>query len=365
MSFKPKQAGLAEGLGMVFVLTIPRMFLTSLAVIMEKSAQLSWASVLLAGFYTLAMVYMLLFVIERVPGDFFAICKRVLGKAGAWLMSLAYLLLFWLNGILLLRNFAENTIINALPDLGIEVITILYAIIIGVIVTMGVTTIIRTSYVFLPYLVMGIFIISALLYPYYNIYRLFPWRGNGLSPAFLESISAAGFDFGVIALIILAPAFQSLRTIRAAAIYGLGLSTITKVVFIITYTIVFGTIVGAEKSTPFAEMARLVYLGNYFQHIESLLIILWVIIALLAMAANIYVVLYLFTRLLDLPEMWPLVPLMVIITANIALLPESFAQVVILDTEFVRIANLGIYVLPTILFLATLYKMRKKSCVSD
>jgi spore germination protein KB len=362
MSYKPGQAGLAEGIGLVFILVVPRIFLTALAVTVTEAAQFSWISILLAGFYTFAAFSLLLFVAARLEGDLFAICQQTLGKAGAWLVALFYLVVFWGNAALLLRLYAENALLTALPEAKFEAVILWFALAIGMLVSMGWATIMRTSYFYLPYLLIGLLVICTLLSPYYNIYRLIPWQGTGLVQGLKASILSAGYDAGVLTLIIFKPSFQSLRTVRAAAFYGLVLSVGLKMFYTIAYILTFGTIVGSEKSMPFFEMARLIYLSRYLQHIEALFILLWVIAGMLAAAASLYVALYLLVRLLDLPALRPIVPLAVATTLSLAALPGSFEDVVEIDLLFTNISLAGLFILPPILFTVTLYNLRKKAC---
>lgn len=363
MSYRPGQVGLSEGLGLVFILTIPRVFLTPLSSILEQAGQFGWISLLLAGLYTFAMYYLLLFIAERMPGDLFTICQNILGKPGAWLVALFYLVMFWGNAVILLRQFTENTLLTALPEMRFELITAWYTLVSGILIFMGFSAIVRTSYFFLPYLLFGMLFTGVLLAPYYNIYRLVPWQGTGLASGLKTSIISAGYNVGVIALIVLRPSFQSLRTVRAAAVYGLGLSVGVKVLYTISYILSFGTLVGSEKSMPFYEMARLIYLSRYVQHIEALLIVLWVIVGMLTSAASLYVALYLLTRLLNLPALRPVLPLAAVTTLTFASLPVSFGQILELDALLEIMSAVGLYVIPVILFLATLYKLRKKSCI--
>ncbi len=361
MSYRPGQVGLAEGLALVFILTVVRIFLTSLVFVVEQAAQFGPIAIILAGFYTIAAFFLLLFVTERVPGDLVAICRQVLGRPAAWLVTLFFILWFWANGALLLRQVAENTLITSLPEMKLELIIAWYALVIGILLFMGFGAIVRASYLFTPYLLIALFLVLLLLLPYYNVYRLAPWQGAGLAAGLKASVAFTSFNAYIIALIVMAPAFQSQRTIRAAAFYGLGISVTVKAVYIAAYIMVFGTVVGSEKTIPFFEMARLVYLSRYLQHIESLFIVLWVVIDTLAIAASLYLAMYLLTRLLGLPTDKPLLPLATVTTVGVAMLPESFADAVVLDTLFNRVSSIAIYVFPVLLFLATLYKSRRKT----
>jgi hypothetical protein len=132
-------------------------------------------------------------------------------------------------------------------------------------------------------------------------------------------------------------------------------------VTLFVFLIVFGVTVGQEKALPFYEMARLVYLGRFFQRVEALFIILWVIYGILAIAMNLYIGLYLYTRLFKLETMRPLIPTTVILIASLASLPTDVTAVIQLEVQAVQtVFNVGLYGIPGILFLASLWQDRRK-----
>jgi hypothetical protein len=94
---------------------------------------------------------------------------------------------------------------------------------------------------------------------------------------------------------------------------------------------------------------------------------LWVINGILAIALHIYIGLYLFTRLFDLPSMRPLLPIMIILIASLTALPEDVAAILELESSITRtLFNGGLYGIPLLLLLLSLWKgggkARRKSC---
>ena len=363
MSYRPGVAGLFEAFAFVFVITSSRSYLTSLSIYVEQAAQFAWLSVLLAGLFSGLAVYVLLYVFARVPGDLFDVSKQLLGRVGAWTISLYYLLIFWVNAVLLLRQFAENTLSTALPEMKFELIMAFYTIFATHLCFLSLSGIVRTSGLFLWYTVGVFFLICFLLLPYYNMYQLMPWQGHGISTGLKLGVTGAGTNLGVIALFVMAPSFQSLRTIRASAFYGLGLSVSVKSIHTLVCLMVFGLTVSIEKMLSFYEMARAVYLNRYLQHIEALLILIWVIVGLLSIAASMYVAMYILARLLDLPALRPFLPLMMLITANLAFLFESVDTVLAAEALYGKISLIGLYGIPAILWAVTFAKLRNKPCV--
>jgi hypothetical protein len=124
---------------------------------------------------------------------------------------------------------------------------------------------------------------------------------------------------------------------------------------------VFGVSVGREKVLPFFEMARLVYLSRYLQRIEALFIMLWVVAGVLGIAVDVYMGLYLLTRLLHLPSMRPILPIVMIILVELGMMPPDIVTAIELENLVISTYfKIGLYVIPAILLITAWFKNRKK-----
>lgn len=361
MSYQPGRMGMAEATGLVFIITLPRVFLTTPAIGLSEVQQLAWATILIAWLAALAMFYLLASVTSRRQGDLFAVSEQLLGRLGASLIAIYYIAIFLIDAALLLRQFAENTILTALPNADFNVVSAWFIVFAVILVYFGLEGLARATYLLMPFIVAGILTVIVLLTPFYETYRLFPWQGDGLVTALLRGLGLTGANFGIILLFIFAPQFQTANTIKVAAVYGGGGSAVLKTMVVLFFLLAFGVAKGIEKTLPFFEMSRLVYLSRYITRIESLFIVIWVFVSLLTIAANLYVVLYLISRLLGLPTFRPLIPALAVIVLTLAALPPDITTVAELDSLAVTtIFNAAIVGIPVILFAVDWLKGRRK-----
>ncbi len=365
-TYRVGEMGIAEGIALVFSLIIPRLFLSGMSDMLLKNGQLLWLAVVIYTIIPLIMILMMIQVHNSVDGDFVAVCQQLVGKIGMWVIVVVYIMMFFASSALLLRQYAEYTLITALPKVEFQIVIIWYSITVLIMCYLGIEALCRTGYIMLPMLVGGILLVFFLIRPFYIEYNLTPWQGNGIGVAIQSGINGVGFNVGVLSLIFFAPAFQSSKTIKAITMYALGGVMLLRVIFIIVYTMVFGVVAGGEKAMPLFELTRLVYLNQYIQRIEALFIVVWVISGLLSIAAFLYIALYLIVMLLKLPTMRPLIPLGVIIVANLAMLPPDIGYAILVDKVIVRISNAGIYIFPGVLYLMSIVRKRgKKQCIDS
>ncbi len=359
-SYHTGRLGIAEGIALIFSLIIPRLFLSGLSNTLEEGGQLLWLSILIYTAIPLIVLYMMLYVRNSLDGNMADLCQELVGKFGSWVIMLSYISLFLGNSALILRQYAEYTLTTALPQAEFQLVIIWYVITVGVMCHLGIEALCRTAYIVLPIVVGGLILVFVLIYPFYIFYNLTPWQGNGIMPAIGVGINNVGLSLGIVSLVFLSSAFQNSKTIKSIALYVSGGVVMLRILFTLVYIMVFGVSVGAEKAMPFFELTRLVYLNEYIQRIEAMFIVVWVISGLLSIASFLFMALYLVTILFKLPTMRPIVPLGMIIIANVAMLPPDIGYAVQMDNLMVQISMVGIYFFPGILFIMTLRKKRRK-----
>jgi spore germination protein (amino acid permease) len=359
--------GVAEGIALVFTLTFTTAFLSLPAEAIETSGELAWLSIIVSGLSTMVMLFLLIYVFERISGDLFFISTHLFGKLGARLISIYYIFMFFSIAMLWIRQFAEDTLILSLPSLNFQVAVGWYTLGAAVIIYFGIEAIARASCVILPFSVGGILLFLLLLIPLYRPNYLLPWQGTGVANAFIKGGVLVGSNAGALLLTVIAKSFQNSRVLKTAAIVGLGSSVLLKTAAVLVFTMVFGTSVAIERTLPMFALARMVSLNRYVQRIDSLYIIMWEMAGIFGIAISIYMGLYLMTRLLNLPTMKPLIPIVTILLAQLAMIPPDMSSVTALESILVRgYYHIGIYVIPLLLFIATLLKEKKGTqCASE
>lgn len=363
-TYQVGKLGTAEGMALVFGIVVPRLFLSGMSTGIQESGQIYWLSMVIFTLTSLLVLFMMVYVNNSVAGNMVAVCQQLVGTVGAWFIVGTYTGIFFANSALVLRQYAEYTLSTALPHADFQLVIVWYSVTVGIICYLGIEALCRTGYILLPFMAGGLISILVMVSPFYVIYNLTPWQGNGIMTAVQSGIHSAGYNVGVLALVFLSSAFQNIKTIKSAAIYALGGSLILRIVYMLVYIMVFGVATGGEKAMPFFELARLVYVNEYIQRIEALFILVWVIFGMLAIAGSLYIGLYLIVILLKLPAVRPIVPLGTVIVANFAMLPPDIGYTIKVDQLLVQVSQIGIYLFPGILFVMALVKKRRnKKCI--
>lgn len=366
MSYRPGRMGLAEGMALVFSTTLVAVFLTIFPASVDVAGSAAWMGPAFTFIEFLVILYSLLYVLQHTTGDLYAACQELLGATLTRLIALCYSGLYFLDAGLLLRQFAENTLLTALPRLEFEVAIGLYAFTIVFLLYFGLEAVARTCYVVLPFTVGGLLIIMSLAASRYDFFNLTPWNGAGLGTVFAWSVRISGINLGALLPFIFATSFQNARTVKGAVLYGLGLSALVRTLSFIAYTAAFGVSVSREKVLPFFDLARLVYINRFIQRIEAFFIILWTTMGMLNIAIDIYAGLYLLGRVFNLPALRPFIIPATLVIAELAMLPREITGVITFYVQMLStVYNLGTVVIPLVLLAAAVYhSRRKKTCRS-
>lgn len=361
MIYKQETLGLKEGIGLVLVATTARITLTSFSGVLSRNGQGGWLQLLinsLMGMVVLIIVYRV-YKMSGCKGDLIHLHQRVFGRFWGNLVSFYLWLALLANTVLLLRLYAECTIITSLPQLDLEVAVWLYIISSAISVHFGIAGMARATRIFMPILMVAVLAIAFYLYPFYIPYRIFPWLGTGLNVSILEGITGVAYNTGALAPFVIAHTFSNIKTAYQASIIGSVLSMILKIFLFFIYLLAFGVEIGSEKVLPLYELARLIYLSRYFQNIEALIILVWVVLGILAIAINFYMTLYFFCRLFKLEDAKSGLFLMTLIIGSLALLPHDLMQAVEMDRTFILRSALFTYLLPVLLFVVQYWRKKR------
>ena len=358
--FKLGRMGATEG-AMLLILTLEgRVMLAAVPEAVNQGAALAWLIYLIAGVSAFLAGASLVLLQNKFSGDLLHACQTLLGKPGFYLVGGLYALMFMTNGALLLRQFASSNWQFGLATIPIQVIVFIYAVLAGLSIYFGLEALARAAYVLFPAMLAWLLFIYVSITSSYNIYNLFPWEGLGLAQAAKQGLLWSGTNVSIVLIAILAPAFQDLRTKLQCVFWGAAISTGLKIIFVLVFLLTIGVEVGREKIIAFFDVASLVYFDKSFQHIEDFTTLIWTFLGVGAVGLNMYVFLYLLLRMFSLPTIRPLVPSAGVLFFALAVLPYNIMDLLNLDfLIFKTFFNLGIYLIPALLWAAFLVRRKK------
>ena len=353
--------GIAEGTGLIYFTIFPLLFLSTPSEMTEAAGSISWLTPLLGGLSGGSLLWIQQTLLKESPGNLLQLAEALLGKGASYVFGLFYFFALFATACLWIRQYAENTLLVALPAIEFNHIILIYLISALVMVYLGIESLSRTCYLLMPLSIGALFVVFAGLTLEMEPLYLFPLLGYGIPSLIDPLLFYTGATAPAAILLVLAPSFQNKSAIQKVILFGIGGSAIIRSMAFAVYVTVFAVTVASEKIVPFFDMTRLIYINRYIQRIESLFILLWVVVGIVGIAVCFYGALTIMAQLLRLPTFTPLLLPLGIIMITVAALPMDANQVLVLNKIlFSRILAPGFVITTLALLLAARLKRRRE-----
>lgn len=373
MNYYTGKLGIGEGIALITMLLLPNIYLSEPSISIGLAGSSAWLLKLVSGAIAGAVLFGIVYFYQdyitkyhqNKVVSFHEFAQGLLSKKLALVLLLAWSIVFEIQTILTLREFADHTLITALPMSSLLVIILLYSACITIVLLRGLEVILRTAYLLFIIGAAGIMVTIIALYSEYEFSNLMPWQGQGLSILAQSSVSDLGtWAFG-IAVLVIAPNLQNIRTIRKVIFYGFGYTVALKALLIAAIVMVFGAVVAPERALLFYEIVQAVHLSQYLQRVDAIFIMIWLTGGLISMMLMQYFALTLVCQAFEIKDMRPIIPIATLTSAALAILPNSVVAVIQLNHYFVY-HIVSIFFILTALVLAIGYFVkcrRDKPCV--
>ncbi len=329
--------GMAEGVVLLTMSLIARIFLTFPRSLVEEAGTASWISSLLGLGLALVQVRIIYLLLKPHPEkNIVDITGAVLGKIAGTMANIIYAAFFVAVGALFTRNFSEALLLSALPRTPISVVSIGYIAVALLGAWVGLEAMARSARVTYPFVVAGMAVLLLSLIPQWDFTQLFPLLGKG--PA---GVMTAGLEAGGIIEILLAGVL--VKSFHGAGNFGkitaramaMGFAWLILLELVLVLTL--GHIAGQESTLPFYQLSRLIYLGRYFQRIESIFIIIWGYVGMVKVALTLYCAAVTLAWTFKLPDHRPLVWPLALVVFVVSLLPLDLPATVRFEAEYLRL----------------------------
>ncbi|MDA8333737.1 MAG: endospore germination permease [Peptococcaceae bacterium] len=298
---------------------------------------------------------------SRYPGfNFFDWTEIVLGKAGGKILQFFYVLWFYHLVTVVINEFDYFVQIAFMPVTPFLVFTLLLLALTGAAVYGGVETIGRLAVVFIPVSVVisaGLTVMAAGLYDFAN---LTPVLERGIVPVLAGTLPTAGWESEIFLGTMLFPFLKRPEKGGWVLFRAELWITFFLLVSTLSVTLAFGEET-ARLTLPVFSLAREINLLGFFQHLESLVLIMWYASLFVKVAVWEYVTVLGTAQWLSLGSYRPLVlPGTLLLAAltnydmpDLAILTHFLASAVPFDLLLLTV------VVPGILVLVSLVRKRK------
>lgn len=351
--------GVREGTVLVFTVLTALLFLQLPQFMVEVGGPAGWQVALVSTASAVVMIMPMGALAHRFPGLGLAeISRETAGPFFGPLLTLVVTLWLTLTTAIALRNMTETFLVSILPNTPPSAL-ILVAISVAIFSSYaGIEAIGRATQVLLPLIVAGTVLLLIFSLPRADLSMLFPvWGHDPLNTL------GGGIFYGSVAaecifLLAAGYAFRDGKSFTQSGLWGILLWGALASATVAVLVSVFGSPTTAENPFPLYNLARLVYLGRFFQRTESLTVMLWFFASAVRISVLLHATVVSLAGSLRVPAYRPLLFPLSVILVSLALLPEDFLTVLRTQRDWVRASSFIVLGVPLVLLLLAL--IRKK-----
>jgi len=262
-----------DGIAIAAFLTLPGLFFTGPAMIIERSAGASWMAVLLGHLAVLCAFLLISLLLGRYPGkDILAAAGAVLGRPAGLVYSVLLAVYFCVYTGLWIREGAE--ILKAYGMSLTPLVAVVGLITLSALAMnfFGGKSIAKSAGMFFLIVVAGVALILILGLNRYNPDYIFPLYGYGAGSIAQSALMSACMVEGVVILALFAPDFENTAKLRKSGVLAIGISGVLWVLFFLCLVMMFSSSIASGMVSGFMEMGKSIYYNRFFYRFESLLL---------------------------------------------------------------------------------------------
>ncbi|MBP1962626.1 GerAB/ArcD/ProY family transporter [Paenibacillus aceris] len=228
----------------------------------------------LVGILTVVVMYRL--YMKFPDFTFIQYTESILGiYAGKALSGFFILSFIFTNGIIL-REYGEFVIGSFLQETPMALVIFCMVAVCAYALYAGIEVLARVSQILVPAAVLIIFTMLVLMIPDLHPKEMFPILGDGLLPPLVGSLVPSSWFSQFFLLSFLYPLLNNKQYVLRWSFISVGIVMITLLAINLTILLIFGSL-ATQFYYAFLIAVRYISIADFLEHVESLLMAIWII----------------------------------------------------------------------------------------
>ena len=336
------------------MLSLPKDILTSM-----KSASI--LNLIYVGIIAIIISYVIFRLLKNFPGlDIIDISELIGGKLFKNMVGIIFIAYFLVSSSILLRNFCESIKIIYYPMTDIFFIIAFFMIAVCIANRLDFSATLKTNLIILPVVLFSILFLFFANIKQFTPQRIFPILGDGMYNTFVLGLSNLASFGGIAYLYFLPPLLKEPEKIKKIALISVGITALYLILSVATLLFMFSFFINTSEITPLYNAARYIEFGNFFQRLESIFLLIWILAFACYLSIASKFSMSIFKKLTNIETNTPLIDIFGLLILGLALLPKNYAISQNLESKIYPYLVLGIvfFLGIGILILANLRKRK-------
>lgn len=337
--------------------SLPRELLTS-----TKSATI--INLIYVGIIAIFLAILIFKLLKNFPGlDLIDISEMVGGKVFRNIIGIIFIVYFLFSSSILLRNFCECLRVIYFPRTNIAFIILLFVIALCIANRLDFSATLKTNLLVLPLVLASIVFLFFCNMNKFVPQRIFPIFGEGLFNTFVLGLSNISAFGGIVYLYFLPPFLKEPAKFKKVAIVSTIVTATYLILCVSTLLFMFTFFTDANEISPLYNATRYIELGNFFQRLESVFLLFWILTFACYLSIVSKFSMNIFKKITNIETKKPLIDIFGLLFFGIALLPKNFAISENLESKVYPYLMIGISLILgiSILIVANISRSRKET----
>ncbi|TDL86157.1 spore gernimation protein [Vibrio vulnificus] len=241
--------------------------------------------------------------------------EKIIGRIPGKIFGFLLLFFYIQNTGLILRGYGEFVVGSFLVRTPIGVVMASMVLLCAFIVRGGIEVLGRAAELFVPVFIFPIFILIILVSPDLEFKNIFPVLADGMMPPIKGALVPAGWFSEYFLIIFLLPFLTNMKKGMKSGMMSVSVVMMTLIVVNLTVLFILGSTT-STKLYPLMSVSRYISLADFFEHVESAAMAVWIVGAFVKISVFYYAAALGTAQWLNLsdyrPIVWPIGILIVI-----------------------------------------------------
>lgn len=301
------------------ILSLPKNILSSM-----KSASI--LNLIYISIIAIFISYLIYRLFKNFPGlDIIDISELLGGKIFKNIIGSIFIIYFLISASMLLRNFSESMKVIYYPMTDIFFIVAVFILAICFANKLDFNATSKTNLVVLPIVLFAIVFLFATNMKQFTPQRIFPILGEGIVNTFVLGLSNISAFGGIVYLYFLPPLLKEPQKMKKIALISVGITAIYLLLSVATLLFVFSFFITTDEITPLYNATRYIELGNFFQRMESVFLLVWILAFACYLSTITNFSVSIFKKITNIDNSKPLIDIFGLLILGLSLLPKNYA----------------------------------------
>ena len=335
---------------------------------LETTKTATLINLIYVGIIALLITFLIYKLLIKFPGsDIVDIAEYLGGKPLKTFIGTFFIFYFLFSSSILLRNFCECLKIVYYPMTSLIFIILTFIVVICITLHHRFSSIAKVNLLIIPLVIISIIFLFIANMKNFSLDNIFPIFGDGLFNTFVTGLGNLGAFGGITLLYFLPPYLKEPQKMKKIYLTSIILGTIYFLLCVSIILFMFISLMYTNQIMPLYSAARYIEFGNFFQRLESIFLLIWILQMVCYLTIVAKISLSIFKKITNIRDEKPLIFVFGLLIFAISLLPKNYAVSKFIEDYIYHymVIIVSIFLGISLLILAYFKKRKKKELKPD